>query len=171
MRGLASIIHHFIIIVIIIFLTGCTLGPNFKKPQVETPVEYRDTDSLIIDTLRVDTLTNLKWWELFGEPVLDSLVKYALQNNKDLLIAASRIEEARALYGFTKADIYPRLDLQAGASRGNFPGGLIQTETEENNFFISPILSWEIDFWGKYRRANEAAKSEMLAQNKPWNLA
>ena len=163
MRGLASIIHHFIIIVIIIFLTGCTLGPNFKKPQVETPVEYRDTDSLIIDTLRVDTLTNLKWWELFGEPVLDSLVKYALQNNKDLLIAASRIEEARALYGFTKADIYPRLDLQAGASRGNFPGGLIQTETEENNFFISPILSWEIDFWGKYRRANEAAKSEMLA--------
>jgi multidrug efflux system outer membrane protein len=163
MRGLASIIHHFIIIVIIIFLTGCALGPNFKKPQVETPVEYRDTDSLIIDTLRVDTLTNLKWWELFGEPVLDSLVKYALQNNKDLLIAASRIEEARALYGFTKADIYPRLDLQAGASRGNFPGGLIQTETEENNFFISPILSWEIDFWGKYRRANEAAKSEMLA--------
>lgn len=163
MRGLASIIHHFIIIVIIIFLTGCALGPNFKKPQVQTPEEYRDTDSLIIDTLRVDTLTNLKWWELFGEPVLDSLVKHALQNNKDLLIAASRIEEARALYGFTKADIYPRLDLQAGASRGNFPGGLIQTETEENNFFISPILSWEIDFWGKYRRANEAAKSEMLA--------
>lgn len=163
MRYLTSIIHHFFIIVIIILLTGCALGPNFKKPQVETPAEYRNIDSLIIDTSRVDTLVNLKWWELFREPVLDSLVKYALENNKDLLIAASRIEEARALYGFTKADIYPRLDLQAGASRGNFPGGLIQTETEENNFFISPILSWEIDFWGKYRRANEAAKSEMLA--------
>ncbi len=163
MRYLTSIIHHFFIIVIIILLTGCALGPNFKKPQVETSAEYRNIDSLIIDTSRVDTLVNLKWWELFREPVLDSLVKYALENNKNLLIAASRIEEARALYGFTKADIYPRLDLQAGASRGNFPGGLIQTETEENNFFISPILSWEIDFWGKYRRANEAAKSEMLA--------
>jgi len=104
----------------------------------------------------------LKWWELFDDPVLYSLVVTALNSNKDAMIAASRIEEARAALGFTKADQYPRLDLEAGAKAGNFTG-ISRSSTTDKSAYIAPVLSWEIDFWGKYRRSTEAAISELMA--------
>jgi multidrug efflux system outer membrane protein len=160
-------------LIIIASLTGCAIGPNFKKPVVETPGEYRIADSLQADSVlslqtdslseaRADSLLNLKWWELFADPVLDNLVTIALDENKDVQITASRIEEARAFLGFTKADAYPRLGFQAGASRGDFLLGL-KTDNINNNFFIAPTLNWELDFWGKLRRSNEAARAELVA--------
>ena len=140
----------------ILFFTGCALGPDFEEPVVESPDKYR------LEEAKADSLTNLEWWQLFSDPVLDTLVQAALTENKDLRIAASRIEEARANLGFTKADIYPRLDIQAGASRGNFTGGF-KLPDETNNFSIAAPLTWEIDFWGKFRRSNEAAKAEFLS--------
>lgn len=139
----------------ILFLTGCMVGPDFQRPVTETPEYYR------FDEKKAGAVVNLKWWELFNDPVLDSLVATALQNNKDVLVAASRIEEARASLGFTRADTYPRLDVEAGASRGSYAGG--RKVDTDNAFFISPTLSWEIDFWGKFRRANEAALAELMA--------
>jgi multidrug efflux system outer membrane protein len=140
----------------IMFLTGCSLGPKFQKPEMDVPEQYRAAG------VPADSILNLKWWDLFDDPVLDSLVATALENNNNLLIAASRVEEARAALGFTKADMYPRLDVQGGASRGNFTAGM-QLPEENNNFFMAPVLSWEIDFWGKFRRANESAKAQFLA--------
>jgi len=139
-----------------ISLTGCALGPDFEKPVVNAPEQYK------YDIVKEDSRINLKWWELFNDPVLESLVTQALNGNKDIGIAAGRIEEARASLGFTKADIYPGLDIEAGASRGNF-AGRTKTESVNNNFYIAPVLSWEIDFWGKFRRANEAAMAELMA--------
>ncbi|MBW2565212.1 MAG: efflux transporter outer membrane subunit, partial [Deltaproteobacteria bacterium] len=140
------------ILIALVSLTGCALGPDFKKPAFKTPEHYK------YDTLKDDSWTDLKWWELFDDPVLESLVTIALNENKDIRITASRIEEARASLGFTKADIYPRLE----ASRGTF-AGRTKTESTNNNFYIAPVLSWEIDFWGKFRRANEAAMAELMA--------
>ena len=137
-------------------LSGCSVGPDFQKPEVETLTQYR------YDSLKVDSVAVLKWWELFDDPVLDTLIITALHENKNLLIAISRIEEARARLGFTGADMYPKLDLQAGATRGNFAGGMKSAITG-NNFFISPVLNWEIDFWGKYRRSTESARAQLLA--------
>jgi multidrug efflux system outer membrane protein len=137
-------------------LAGCMLGPDFQKPAVETPDQFRFAEP------EAEELVNLKWWELFNDPVLASLVTKALRENKDVLIAASRIEEARASLGFTRADMYPTFDIQAGAGRGNFAGGRM-TDSTDNNFFIAPTLNWEIDFWGKFRRSNEAARAELVA--------
>ena len=145
-----------VVLIGFISLTGCALGPDFKKPVIKTPEHYK------FDTLKDDSRIDLKWWELFDDPVLESLVTIALNENKDIRIAAGRIEEARASLGFTKADIYPRLDIEAGASRGTF-AGRTKTESTNNNFYIAPVLSWEIDFWGKFRRANEAAMAELMA--------
>jgi multidrug efflux system outer membrane protein len=145
-----------IVLVVIVFLTGCMMGPDFQKPVLEAPESFRFGEA------EAEPLVNLKWWELFNDPVLTSLVASALSDNKDLRIAASRIEEARASLGFTRADMYPRLDLEAGASRGNL-AGRSKTPTTANNFFIAPVLSWEIDFWGKFRRANQAARAELMA--------
>jgi multidrug efflux system outer membrane protein len=85
-----------------------------------------------------------------------------LEQNKDLLIAASRVEEARAALTFTGADRYPQLDIQAGGTRGNFAGGL-KFDEPANNYFIAPVLSWEIDFWGKFARATESARAQLMA--------
>jgi multidrug efflux system outer membrane protein len=137
-------------------LAGCMLGPDFQKPVVETPERFRFADP------EAEEAVSLKWWELFNDPVLASLVTTALRENKDVLIAASRIEEARASLGFTRADMYPTFDLQAGAGRGNFAGGRMSDSTD-NIFFIAPTMNWELDFWGKFRRSNEAARAELVA--------
>jgi len=142
-----------------VLISGCMMGPNFQKPEPETPENYIYADTLQADA---DSVLNLKWWELFNDPVLDTLVNYALENNKNMLIAASRVEEARASLGFIKADIYPRLDLQASAARGNLAGA-IKLESASSQYYIAPVLNWEIDFWGKFRRANEAARAQLMA--------
>ncbi len=139
-----------------IFLAGCAMGPDFKQPVVETPEDYR------FETKPVEPIVNLQWWELFNDPVLYNLVSKALENNRDLKIAASRIEQARAALGFTKADLYPTLDIEAGASKGNF-SGRSKSPTTNSNYYIAAPLSWEIDFWGKFRRATEAARAELMA--------
>jgi multidrug efflux system outer membrane protein len=152
MKKLAEIVT----LVIIISFTGCAMGPDFKKPVLETPDNFRFSDS------ESKEVVNLNWWELFDDPVLYSLVVTALMNNKDLMIAASRIEEARAALGFTKADQYPRLDIEAGAAVGNYLG-ISRSSTTDKYAFIAPVLSWEIDFWGKYRRSTQAARAELMA--------
>ena len=156
------------------FLMSCAVGPNFKKPEVEAPEDFRAADSLQQDSLitfippdslldyDADSLLNLRWWELFNDPVLDELVLIALDENKDVQITASRIEEARAFLAFTKADAYPSIGYQAGFNRGDLLLGL-KTESINQNFFIAPTANWEIDFWGRFRRANEAARAEMVA--------
>ncbi len=149
-----------IFLMIGILLTGCLVGPDFKEPQFDDlPDEFRFSNEYD------DQEVNLVWWELFNDPVLVSLVNTALEQNKDLLIAISRIEEARSFLVFTEADIYPRFDLQGGANRGNFNGGIISSDPDEptNSAFISPVVNWEIDFWGKFRRANESARAQLLA--------
>ncbi|MFO7553881.1 MAG: efflux transporter outer membrane subunit [Desulfobacterales bacterium] len=152
MKKLAQIVT----LMMIVSLTGCAMGPDFKKPVVETPHNFRFSDS------QSKEVVNLKWWELFDDPVLYSLVVAALKDNKDLMIAASRIEEARASLGFTRADQYPRLDIEGSARTGNFLG-VSRSSTTDKSAYIAPVLSWEIDFWGKYRRSTEAARAELMA--------
>lgn len=139
-----------------ILLSGCAVGPDFKQPVVATPESYR------IDTMPVDTAEELKWWELFDDPVLYTLVSIALENNRDLKIAISRIEQARAFLGFTRADQYPRLDIEGGANTGNLLGPA-RSDTTDSSAFIAAPLSWEIDFWGKFKRATESARAELIA--------
>jgi multidrug efflux system outer membrane protein len=135
----------------ILFLTGCMLGPDFQKPVVDTPEKFRFSDE------EAEEVVNLKWWELFNDPVLNSLVMTALEENKDV----SRVDEARASVGFTKADMYPAFNIEGSATRGNFSG--ILSDDTTNNYFIAPTATWEIDVWGKLRRATEASRAELMA--------
>jgi multidrug efflux system outer membrane protein len=151
-------------ILIPLLIASCAVGPDFKKPDVETPEEYRNDQSLQVDTVLTDSLINLQWWKLFGDPILDTIVEIAIEENKDILIAASRMEQARATLGFVKADALPRLDIEAGASRGNMLGRA-QVPTTASNYYIAPVLNWEIDFWGKFRRANESARAQLVASH------
>ena len=142
--------------IVIVSVSGCVMGPDFQKPVFETPEHYRFSDT------QAETVVNLKWWELFNDTVLDSLVIAALNDNKDVMIAVSRIDEARASLGFTEADPLPRVDIEADASRGNL-AGITKLPSEQNNYFVAPILSWELDFWGKFKRATESSRAELMA--------
>ncbi len=143
-------------VLLLFLLSGCALGPDFELPVVETPKKYR------FGKVPVEKMINLKWWELFDDPVLCDLVNKALLNNKDLKMAAARVEQARAYLGFTRADEYPGFFIEAGAGTGNFAGGSL-SETRNSNGYVGPVLNWEIDFWGKYRRATESARAQLLA--------
>ena len=81
-----------------IIVSGCTLGPDFQKPDYQTPDNYR------FDSVKTDSIVNLYWWKLFDDPILDTLIAIALRENKDVLIAAARIEAARVNVGYTSAD-------------------------------------------------------------------
>ncbi|MEK6195560.1 MAG: TolC family protein, partial [Deltaproteobacteria bacterium] len=99
-------------VMVLLFLSGCTLGPDFKDPAANAPESYRTP------VMVAEGAVDLKWWELFDDPLLFSLVTMALENNRDLKIAVSRIEQARATVGFVRADQFPRLDVEAGAMKG-----------------------------------------------------
>jgi multidrug efflux system outer membrane protein len=154
-------IAKYIVLIILAlgFFNSCMVGPNFQKPEIAIPESYLG-EAIIVDSI------NLRWWEIFDDEILDTMVKTALVYNLDVKMAAARIEQARAYWGMTKADIWPSIDISAGAARGNYGGGMrIATS---NQFYVTPALSWEIDFWGKYRRLSESAQADLFASE--WGM-
>jgi outer membrane protein, multidrug efflux system len=144
---------------IIIYLSGCKLGPNFERPPYAGPESFR------FDSVSTDTIVNLRWWDMFNDDVLDTMISIALENNRDVLVAAARVEAARANLGYTKADQWPRFGYQVGVNSGNVFAGVFSQESVTTNWFAFPEMSWEIGFWGKYRRLNESARASLLASD------
>jgi multidrug efflux system outer membrane protein len=147
---------------------GCVLGPNYQRPPIAPPPTWRD-----LPAAEAQSLANTPWWELFDDPQLQELIRTALAENKDLKIAVERIEEARARYGFVRADLYPQVDANATAGALRFNGGsLLHTpegDTGKNSdgtqtgiYALSADVSWEIDFFGRVRRASEAEQALFL---------
>ena len=148
---------------LLFILTSCmTVGPDYKPPAVDTPAAWR------FEEKEVQDLANTAWWKQFNDPVLNGLVETALKENKDLRIATARVEEFFGRYFSVRGDQYPLAGGGASASReratenGPFT---IPTGSDATFNFYQAFLSgsWEIDFWGKYRRATEAARAEFLS--------
>jgi len=139
-----------------------TVGPDYKRPIIDTPVSWRFEEKEARD------LANTAWWEQFNDPALNELVTTALQENKDLRIATARIEEFFGRYFSTRGNQYPLAGGSADASRQRLSekNTIQPLEGKDNAFnFYEAFLgaSWELDFWGKFRRATEAARAELLA--------
>ena len=142
---------------------ACKVGPSFKtqRTEIDSAAVYR-YDSLQL--AMTDSVLNLKWWELFHDPVLDTLIQIGLAENKDILIASSRIQQAQEQLGVTKAEMWPSIGYSGNALRGNIIGGQPTQDLAVTNLFTGfGTLTWEIDFWGKFRRANEAARAELVS--------
>lgn len=137
------------------FLSSCKMGKNYSRPEIDT------NDSFVF--AYGDTTYNaaLNWWDIFNDPVLDTLIKKALDNNKNLLATAQNVEAARLQLAIQKADLWPQFSYSGAAARGNFQAMKLPETT--NNFNIVGQASWELDFWGKLRRMNETAKAQYLA--------
>ncbi|HYC38419.1 MAG TPA: efflux transporter outer membrane subunit [Usitatibacter sp.] len=140
-------------------VVGCTVGPDYRRPEVELPATYGVAQSTVPAPER--------WWVVFMDPALDKLVEEALAANHDLKAAAERVEQARALVGIARSDMFPDAGIEAERSRnraserGSFP--LPPEAIETNTYRLGLRASWELDFWGKFRRATEAARAELAA--------
>jgi multidrug efflux system outer membrane protein len=140
-------------------LASCVVGPDYERPALELPADAAAA-------LPATPLPE-RWWLVFRDPVLERLVDEALAANRDLAAAAARIEQARALAAIARADQLPVIGLDAQRSRdraserGAFP--LPPDAIETNTYRAVVRVSWELDFWGKYARASEAARADLLA--------
>src|SRR5262249_34980902 len=149
--GRTEMARRLVALALAVLATGCALGPNYKRPTVPVPPTWRD-----LPPAGAESLPNAPWWEVIDDPPLHELVRTAPEENKDLKIAVERVEEARARYGFTKADLWPQIDLSATAGRLRFnAGSLVHTPegegkagpTETSIYSVSGNLSWELDFF------------------------
>ncbi|HEX4594752.1 MAG TPA: efflux transporter outer membrane subunit [Bryobacteraceae bacterium] len=151
-------------------LTGCMIGPNYHRPQVAVPDQFRSAAAT-----GPNSIADTKWFDLFQDDTLKQLVTTALANNFDLHIAAERVLEARANYGITHAQLFPTLDAQAQftATRSSSVGSFsfIPAGTSLATSFTQAALSfnWEIDLWGRIRRLSEAARAQYLASEEARN--
>src|SRR5437899_10748876 len=149
---------------LVMLCSGCAVGPNYRKPAVPVPPEYRSVSPDQTGKSDVASFGDQKWWDAFQDEVLRDLIQTALKQNYDVRIAAARILEARAQLGITRADQLPSVTAGAAAVNERIPqsAGLPSIETSANQVSLS--LAWELDFWGKFRRATESARASLLAQ-------
>jgi len=154
--------RHWLISVTLLICTGCAVGPKYKRPTVTVPEGYR---GLAPDAGQQTSasLADEKWWTVFQDPQLQQLIRTALVQNYDVRIAATRILQAQAILGITRADQYPTITGGASTTNTRAQRTKVLPEFESSANEVNLSLVWELDFWGKFRRATEAARASLLA--------
>src|SRR5690348_7296825 len=143
--------------------SGCTVGPNYKRPAATVPRSYRGAPSEETGQMQLAAFGDQKWWDVFQDEQLRTLIRTALTQNYDSRIAASRILEAQAQLGITRADQFPSLGAGAGISDIRTAQSKFLPAFETSTGQVNLSAAWELDFWGKYRRATEAARANLVA--------
>lgn len=146
----------------LLLLTGCTLGPKYKRPAVAVPDTYRGLAPEAAPQ-STSSLADEKWWTIFQDPQLQILIREALAQNYDMRIAAARVLQAQAALGITRADQFPTITAGVSSSNQRLPATRITPALETSPSQVNLSLFWELDFWGKFRRATEAARANLLA--------
>jgi outer membrane protein, multidrug efflux system len=169
-----------------LLLAGCTVGPKYKRPVVDAPTVYRgaeangntqtskaphDLDGAALSgqpnstTSAALSIGDEKWWEVFGDPQLQELIRTALKQNYDVRIAAERVMESQAQLGVTRSQQFPTINGSGGYTAQRYPsaqfGGLGSFVSHLGQLGLG--ASWNFDFWGQYRNATKAARAQLLA--------
>ena len=147
-----------------ILCSGCAVGPNYKKPAVAVPPEYRGASAEQGGKSAAASFGDQKWWDTFQDEALHDLIQTALKQNYDVRVAAARILEARAQLGITRADQLPTVAASAASTNERIPSSARTPSIETTANQVSVSFAWELDFWGKFRRATESARATLLAQ-------
>jgi multidrug efflux system outer membrane protein len=151
--------RSFAVVLIAVFLAGCMVGPDYRRPAVDTPQAFKYEEKDAQDTVNTD------WWKQFGDPALDALITEALANNRTVKIAAANIEQAVGVLMQTRAPLFPQISYTGTAQRAK-ASDLVATPilpNPQSNFQLFGGANWEIDLWGRIRRLTESARAELLA--------
>ncbi len=141
------------------FLAGCMVGPNYHRPVVQTPTAYRDLGENRQAQAQAASYADLPWWQVFQDPQLQELIRTALKQNYDLQIATERINAARAQLAITRSNLFPQVQGNAdfrGGKESNF-------QTKFNFLTLAGDAAFQLDFFGRLRRANEASRAQLMA--------
>jgi multidrug efflux system outer membrane protein len=140
-------------------VASCAMGPDYIRPPIDTAEKFRMTQT------EGQSIANLPWWELLHDEELQRLINQALLENRDLKQAVASVEELQARATIARLDFLPKLDVNANAPAfGTLGGFLIRGFPTPYNYFGSANLNWELDIWGRIRRANEAARGDLMAR-------
>lgn len=140
-------------------LPGCAVGPDYERPMTEVPANWRVSAQEASDT------ANTAWWEQFQDPVLNDLINSALLGNKDIRIAAARMEQFMTQVQITRSGFYPQVGYGVGGSRDQASKNLLPPGVESltDTYQAAVNVGWELDVWGRLQRATEAAQADLLA--------
>lgn len=160
---------RYAVILLTLFSTGCAVGPNYHRPAVQIPENFRAPQPL--PPAQAESLADLKWFEVFKDSKLQDLIRTALAQNYDLRTAVANVEAARANLGITRSNQYPNVtasgDVQlTRLSRdGSFPLPETFVPSQNRNWGQASLnlLSFEVDIWGRLRRATESARASLLS--------
>ncbi|HEX5481920.1 MAG TPA: efflux transporter outer membrane subunit [Terriglobia bacterium] len=146
------------IVLAALLITGCKVGPNYHRPKVQIPSAFRAPAESQLAQAQASSFADLPWWKVFQDPELQKLVRTALKNNYDLLLAAERVNAARAQLGITRSNQFPQV-----SANPDFTGGKSAETIKSNIFSLAADASFQLDFFGRFRRATEAARAQLLA--------
>ncbi len=164
-RKVINNMKKYIIFLLLLFIGGCAVGPDYERPKLNLPKDIVADDSLKTSDSLSLAVADTAWWSLFRDDKMTELINIAIKENTDILVASARVEQYMALYGVAKADMYPQIYGNASTSYGQ--NSSVNTGTDKNPtrgvFNVAVSADWEIDLWGKIRRSNESARAELLA--------
>jgi len=140
-------------------VSGCAVGPNYHRPTIETPPSFRDLSDATPAQAQTAVFADLPWWQVFQDPGLQDLIRTALKQNYDLQIATDRIVAARAVVTVTRSSLFPQV-----SGNANFLGGKEYNFQSRYDFLLlTADAAFQLDFFGKLRRATQAARAQLLA--------
>src|SRR5216684_2580680 len=140
-------------------IAGCRVGPNYHRPVVQPPTAYRDLSENPQAQAQAASYADLPWWQVFQDQQLQELIRTALKQNYDLQLATERINAERAQLAITRSNQLPQVQ-----GNGNFSGGKEQNfQTKFNFLSLAADAAFQLDFFGRLRRATEAARAQLLA--------
>src|ERR1700722_11336256 len=140
-----------------VMLSGCTVGPNYHRPAVPTPPAFHGADQSQQAASQTASFADLPWWEVFHDPQLQDLIRTALKQNYDLQLAVERVTAARAQVGIARSNQFPQVSLDP-----TFSGGKTDENIKSNIFSLAGDAVFQVDLFGRYRRATEAARAQLI---------
>ncbi|NPC57578.1 efflux transporter outer membrane subunit [Caenimonas soli] len=143
------------VIVLALALAGCAVGPTYQRPEMETPVAFKEGRGEWVRAMPADTLERGPWWDLFSDPVLNDLASRVEVSNQNVAAAVAAYAQARALVAEQRSSLFPVVNLDVGANRSGGRGG---TPTR-SNYQVGIGGSWEPDVWGRLRRGVDSARA------------
>ena len=185
LRGIACVLA--------LFVVACAIGPNYERPVIDTPDQFRgepeseepaepeaapspqtpieppgdeegEAPTTVVTPEVAESMADLPWWEIFEDPVLQELLTTSLEENYDVKIAAARTMQAQQLVTATRSAFFPQVGYQGSGRRSKYPIDLLGNSQQKFTSFLGVLgAAWEIDVWGRIRRANQAAQAELLA--------
>ena len=139
-------------------LSACTVGPNYHRPVVQTPAAFHGSSDSQQTQAQTESFADLPWWQVFHDPQLQELIRTALKQNYDLQSALERVTAARAQVGIVRSNQFPQVSLDP-----TFAGGKTEQNIKSNIFSLAADVVFQVDLFGRYRRATEAARAQLLA--------